>query len=66
MNNRADKFTAENRKKYVEDFIDLVEGSEIVDKDGINIPGQVMFRRLMKSREGSLRGVSTIEDSDED
>jgi hypothetical protein len=39
MNGRADKFTSENRKKYVEDFIELVEGSDIVDKDGVNIPG---------------------------
>jgi hypothetical protein len=31
LKNRADKFTAENRKKYVEDFIDLVEGSDILD-----------------------------------
>ena len=66
MNKRAEKFTTENRKKYVEDFIELVEASEIVGDHGVNIPGQVMFRRLMKSPEDLPKGISTLENSDED
>ena len=65
LKNRADKFTAENRKKYVEDFIDLVEGSDILDGQGNNIPGQIMFRRLKKNRLNSPN-IDSIEYSDED